>query len=67
LEVVSSVVRAEGISGEAKQINASQFGFPACHSTTQHMRLMDHVTLKFNKYMSMAAVFLDIKRAFDTT
>jgi hypothetical protein len=31
------------------------------------MRLMDHVTLNFNNKMSMAAVFLDIERAFDTT
>jgi hypothetical protein len=30
------------------------------------MRLTDHVTLNFN-YMSMAAVFLDIGKAFDTT
>jgi hypothetical protein len=31
------------------------------------MRLMDHVTLNFNNNMSMAAVFLDIEKAFDTT
>jgi retron-type reverse transcriptase len=30
------------------------------------MRLMDHVTLNFNK-LSTAAVFLDIEKAFDTT
>jgi hypothetical protein len=30
------------------------------------MRLMDHVTLNFNN-LSMAAVFLDIEKAFDTT
>jgi hypothetical protein len=27
---------------------------------------MDHVTLNFNNNMSMAAVFLDIEKAFDT-
>jgi hypothetical protein len=30
------------------------------------MRLTDHVTLKFNNNMSMAAVFLDMEKAFDT-
>jgi hypothetical protein len=27
----------------------------------------DHVTINFNSDMSMAAVFLDIEKAFDTT
>jgi hypothetical protein len=31
------------------------------------MRLTDHVTLNFNNKMSMAAVFLDVEKAFDTT
>jgi hypothetical protein len=31
------------------------------------MRLTDHVSLNFNNNMSMAAVFLDIKKATDTT
>jgi hypothetical protein len=31
------------------------------------MRLADHVTLNFNNNMSMAAVFLDTEKAFDTT
>jgi hypothetical protein len=31
------------------------------------MRLVDHVTLSFNNNMSTATVFLDIKKAFDTT
>jgi hypothetical protein len=49
-------------------LNAGQFGFRACHSTTlQCMRLTDHVTLNFNNNMSTAAVFLDIEKAFDTT
>jgi hypothetical protein len=49
-------------------LNASQFGFRARHSTTlQCMRLADHVTLNFNNKMSIAAVFLDIEKAFDTT
>jgi hypothetical protein len=30
------------------------------------MRLVDHITLNFNNNMLMAAVFLDIERAFDT-
>jgi hypothetical protein len=49
-------------------LNASQFGFHARHSTTlQLMRLTDLVTLNFNNKMSMAAAFLDIEKAFDTT
>jgi len=40
----------------------------ARHSTTlQCKRLTDHVTLNFNDSLSMAAVFLDIEKAFDTT
>jgi hypothetical protein len=31
------------------------------------MRLTDHVTLNFSNNMSMAAAFLDIEKAFDTT
>jgi hypothetical protein len=41
-------------------LNASQFGFCAHHS-------VDHVILNFNNNMSMAAVFFDVERAFDTT
>jgi hypothetical protein len=33
----------------------------------QGMRQTDHMTLNFNNNMSMAAVFLDIKKAFDIT
>jgi len=48
-------------------LNASQFGFRARYITTlQSMRLTDHVTLNFSNNMSMAAVFLDIEKAFDT-
>jgi hypothetical protein len=48
-------------------VNLCQFCLCACHSTTlQCMRLTDHVTLNFNNNMSMAAVFLDIKKASDT-
>jgi hypothetical protein len=48
-------------------LKASQIGFRARNSTTlQLMRLTDHMTLNFNK-MSTATVFLDIKKAFDTT
>jgi hypothetical protein len=35
--------------------------------TLQCMRLMDHVNLNFNNKMSIAAVFLDIEKAFDIT
>jgi hypothetical protein len=49
-------------------LNAGQFGFRARHSMTlQCMRLTDHVTLNFNNKMSMAAVFLGIEKACDTT
>jgi hypothetical protein len=49
-------------------VNASQFGFCECHSTTlQWMRLTNHVTLNFNNKMSTAAVFLDLEKAFDIT
>jgi hypothetical protein len=48
---------------ERDLLNASQFGFPARHTTTlQCMRLTDHVTLNFNNNMSTAAVFLDIEK-----
>jgi hypothetical protein len=53
---------------ERSLLNASQFGFRARHTTTlQCMRLTDQVTLNFNNNMSTAAVFLDIRKAFDTT
>jgi hypothetical protein len=49
-------------------LNDSQFGFHACHNMTlQFMKLTDHVTLNFNDNMSTTTVFLDIKKAFDTT
>jgi hypothetical protein len=42
--------------------------FHACHNMTlQCLRLTDHMILNFNNNTSMAAVFLDIKKAFDTT
>jgi hypothetical protein len=53
---------------EGGLLNGSQFDFCACQSTAlQCMGLMDHVTLNDNKNMSMAEVFLDIKKAFDKT
>jgi hypothetical protein len=53
---------------ERNLLNASQFGFRACYSTTfQCMMLTDHVSLNFNNNMSTAAVFLDIEKAFDKT
>jgi hypothetical protein len=49
-------------------LNASQFGSNAPYSMTlQCIRLMDHTTLNFKNNMSMAAVFLDGEKAFDTT
>jgi hypothetical protein len=49
-------------------LNASQFGFRVRHSTTlQSMTLTDHVTLNFNNKISAVAMFLDIKKAIDTT
>jgi hypothetical protein len=53
---------------EINLLNTSQFGFQADHSMTLHcMGLADHVTLNFSNDMSMAAVFLDIMKAFGTT
>jgi hypothetical protein len=47
-------------------LDVTQFGFRANHSTTlQFMRLADYVTRNFNNKMSMAAVFLDVEKAFD--
>jgi hypothetical protein len=49
-------------------LNGCQFGFHVHHSTTlQCMRLTNHVVLNLNKQISMAAVFLDIAKASDTT
>jgi hypothetical protein len=49
-------------------LNASQFVFHQCHSMTlQCTRLTDHITLNFDNSMWMAAEFLDIEKAFDTT
>jgi hypothetical protein len=58
----------QGHIDEQNLLNASQFGFRANHSsmTIQCMRLTDHITLNFNNKMSIAAVFLDIEKAFDT-
>jgi hypothetical protein len=64
-EVIPKIVKRH--IGEKGLLNAGQSGFRARHNTTlQCMRQTDHVTLNFNN-MSMAAVFLDIKKAFDTT
>jgi hypothetical protein len=61
LKIVQRHIEEKGL------LNASQFGFRACHSTTlQCMRLKDHVTLNFNENMSTAAVFLDTEKIFDT-
>jgi hypothetical protein len=62
LKLLQKPIEKKGI------LKASQLGFCARHSTTlQLMRLADHVTLNFNNKMSMAAVFLDIEKSFDTT
>jgi hypothetical protein len=64
-KVILKVVQRH-ISGKGLP-NASQFGFRERHSTIlQCMRLADAMTLNLNN-MSMAAVFLDIEKAFDTT
>jgi hypothetical protein len=58
LKIVQRHIEERGL------LNASQFGFHACHSMTlQCMRLVDHVTLNFHNNMSMAAVFLDIEKS----
>jgi hypothetical protein len=67
-DVISEIVKRR--IGERNLLNASQFGFRACHSTTLQctsMRLADHVTLQFNSNMFTAAVFLGIEKAFGTT
>jgi hypothetical protein len=47
--------------------NSYQFDLRSRRSTTlQYMRLTDHVTLNFN-YISTAAVFLGMEKAFDQT
>jgi hypothetical protein len=62
LKVVQKPIEDRGL------LNASLFGFRACHSTTlQCLRLADHVTLNFNNNISAAAVFLDIGKASDIT
>jgi hypothetical protein len=61
LKIVQRHIEERGL------LNATQFIFRARHSMTLHcMRFTDHVTLNFNNHMSMAAVLLDIKKAFDT-
>jgi hypothetical protein len=53
---------------ERNLLNASQFDFRADYSMKlQCVSLVDHVTQNFNNNMSMAAVFLDIEKGFDTT
>jgi hypothetical protein len=53
---------------ERNMLNASQFGFRACYSTTlQGMWLADQVTLHLDNNLSTAAVFLDIEKAYDIT
>jgi hypothetical protein len=52
---------------ERRLLNASQFEFWSDHSMTlKCMRLAEHITINFNS-MSMAAVFFDIEKAFNTT
>jgi hypothetical protein len=57
LEIVQRHIEERGL------LNGSQFGFCSHHGMT----LMEHITLNFNKNMSMAEVFLDIKKTFDKT
>jgi hypothetical protein len=53
---------------ERSIFNAGQIGFRARHSTIlQCVRIKEHLTLNFYNNMSMAAVFWDIEKTFDTT
>jgi hypothetical protein len=53
---------------EESNLPTSQFGFRAHHNNRfQCTGLMDHDSLNFNNNMSAAAVFLDMKKAFDTS
>jgi hypothetical protein len=60
LKIVQWHIEEKGV------LNASQFGFLAHHNTVQCIKLTDHVNLNFNNNMSMASVFLDIKKEFYT-
>jgi hypothetical protein len=65
-EVILKIVHRD--TKERDLLNASQFGSRARHSMTlQCMKLQEHVILKFNNIMSIAAVFLDIEKIFNTT
>jgi hypothetical protein len=62
LKIIQRHIQERGL------LNASQFGFRACHSTTlQCMRLTDHISLNFNNNMFTATVFLDIEKDVVTT
>jgi hypothetical protein len=49
-----------------KETYLAQVGLDSVQ-VTACMRRTDHVALNFNNKMSMAVVFLDIEKAFDTT
>jgi hypothetical protein len=60
LKIVQRHIEGENL------LDVTQFGFHANRSAAlQIMRLADYVTHNFNNKMSMAAVFLDIEKAFD--
>jgi hypothetical protein len=60
LKIVQRHIEGRGL------LNASQFGFHACQSTTiQCMRLPDHVTLNFNNVYG--CFILGYEKVFDTT
>jgi hypothetical protein len=51
LKIVQSYIEERGL------LNASQFGFPACHSRAlQCMRLTDQATLNLNNNMYTACI-----------
>jgi hypothetical protein len=60
LKIVQRHIEQRGL------LNASSFGLHAQHSKTlQCVRVTDHVTINFNNNVCMAAVFLDIEKAFE--
>jgi ethanolamine utilization protein EutQ (cupin superfamily) len=51
-----------------KKFSASRFGFRTSHRPAIHcIMLTDLVTLDFNNNMPTAAMFLDMRKAFDTS
>jgi hypothetical protein len=65
-KVILNIVQRH--TDERGLLTEGQFRFHAHHRTTsQCMRLTDHMTLNFNNNKSTVVVYLDIETAFDTT